>query len=696
MRRPPAGRGPQLENADALAHVAVLGFALFTFLLAAGVLLAIELRRRQLAWTWALCTLVPMPIWAIAVGAGFLGAAAAVQTFAPFLALSLGAIGWGLRERLEDLRAGGDREAAAKRRRGLLDAARRRRAERPTKSAAAVRDGLPVGRTRREALASIGRGTPDSGCHVLIPGATGAGKTTSLASLLVEYVIRSGFGAVVLEAKADRVLLSSAEAAAAARGAAFRLLSPQGPASYDPLAHGSVDERSERLLAVESWGSADADFYRQAASPFLRLVLRVLDRGARRPSLVKVAAACEPDLLQNLAASIEDDALRGEVSLTLEALGADQLRAIAGLRARLQNLASSDFARAWLDPERPSAETLDLRETIERREVAYLRFDTDRTGNVGRAIAQMALLDLGAAASARMGEGVGTFVAIDEFGALEAPALDRLFARGRAAGFSVALGTQTLADLRAAGPTVRERIGATVSAIICHRIGEQADAEWVAGLIGAVPAWQSTIRTDGWALPTGEGTRTRGYRFQVNPSELQRLEPGEAFIARLDLDGEARARCARVVPPGRRLAALAYPDRSEPAQAQTTNRRGPRPDKERTQMNVVVLTGNLTKDPELRGEDESRVCQMRLAVNGAGKDAPLYIDVAAFGRQGESCAQYLARGRAVAVSGRLRFREWKGRDGAKHAEHSLIAERVDFLDSAPRTSEADHPAPASA
>jgi hypothetical protein len=673
----------------------VLGFALFTLALAAGVLVAVELRRRQLAWTWALCTLAPLLVWAIVALSGFLDLANAVLILAPSLALSLGAIGWGLRERLEDLRAGGDREAAAKRRRGLLDAARRRRAERPAK-AAALRDALPVGRTGRDQLADISRGTADSGCHVLIPGATGAGKTTSLASLLVEYVIRSGFGAVVLEAKADRVLLGSAEAAAAARGCTFRLLSPRGPAVYDPLAHGSVDERSERLLAVESWGSADADFYRQAASPFLRLVLRVLDRSQSRPTLAAVAGACEPDLLQNLAARIEDDALRAEASLALESLGADQRRAIAGLRARLQNLSSSDFARAWLDPERPAAKSLDLRRTIAAREVAYLRFDTDRTGNVGRAIAQMALLDLGAAASERMGDGVGTFVAIDEFGALEAPALDRLFARGRAAGFSVALGTQTLADLLAAGPTVRERIGATVSAIVCHRIGEQADAEWVAGLIGAVPAWQSTIRTDGLALPTAEGTRTRGYRFQVNPSELQRLGPGEAYVARLDRDGPTRALRARVVPPWQRLAGLADPDRPGPAQPSITNRRRPRPDKEREQMNVVVLIGNLTKDPELRGEDESPVCQMRLAVNGAGKDAPLYIDVAAFGRQGENCAQYLARGRAVAVSGRLRFRERKGRDGTKHAEHSLIAERIDFLDPAPRATEADQLAPSSA
>jgi hypothetical protein len=152
-----------------------------------------------------------------------------------------------------------------------------------------------------------------------------------------------------------------------------------------------------------------------------------------------------------------------------------------------------------------------------------------------------------------MGDGVGTFVAIDEFGALEAPALDRLYARGRAAGFSVAVGTQTLADLRAAGSAVRERVGATVSSLICHRIGEQTDAEWVAELIGAVPTWQSTIRTDGFGHPTSEGTRTRGYRFEVNPSELQRLGRGEACIARLDHSGPTRARRVHVVPPWQRL-----------------------------------------------------------------------------------------------------------------------------------------------
>ena len=63
----------------------------------------------------------------------------------------------------------------------------------------------------------------------------------------------------------------------------------------------------------------------------------------------------------------------------------------------------------------------------------------------------------------------------------------------------------------------------------------------MAQLIGAVPTWQSTVRTDGFGRATNDGTRTRGYRFEVNPSQLQRLGRGEACIARLDRDRAARA-----------------------------------------------------------------------------------------------------------------------------------------------------------
>jgi len=550
---------PALHHSNAAAHL-LMAMVICMFTAAAlGALVAVYLRHRQFSWTWGSLALLPLPFWVGLVALGLLGLSAAAISLVLILSAAAGSLGLGLWARLEDRRAGGDREVAAARRRGLLDGPRRSFVERGDRSERALAEGLPVGRTNRGEMAMIARGSARSGSHSLVCGGTGAGKTTSLAAFLIEYVARSGFGAVVLEAKSDRTLLDAAQAAAAQRQTRFHLLSPDGPSTYDPLARGSVDERSERLIAVESWGSTDAGFYRQASSPYLRMVLRTLDSSIPRVTLSTVAHYCDPDELQNLARQCEDAELAAEVSMTCKGLRSDQQRAIAGLAARLQNLASSEFARNWLDPQRSGAEVFDLRAAIERREVVYLRFDTDRTGNIGRAIAQMVLLDLGAVASALMDKGVGTFVAIDEFGALEAPAIDRLYTRGRAAGFSVAVGTQTLADLRAAGPAVRERIGATISSIVSHRLGEQADAEWVAQLIGTVPTWETTIRTERFGRPSSDGTRSRGYRFEVNPSELQRLLAGEAFVARLDEAGNTRARRARIFPPWLRLPNMATP-----------------------------------------------------------------------------------------------------------------------------------------
>jgi hypothetical protein len=560
----PRERPPQfveLRHFNGFAELALAALAAVGMGAALGLFLAVLLRNRRLAWTWSFFTLAPCAIAAGVAALGPLGLGAALALVSFTLALALTAVYSALHMRLQDRRAGGDRQIAAGAHRGVLDGLRRWLAVRGQRGDRVLLDGLPIGRTPRGELACVPRGGARSGCHVLIPGASGAGKTTSLAALLVEYVARSGFGAVVLEAKTDAALLSAAESAAAARGVPFRLVSPQGPNGYDPLAKGSVDERSERLVAAQTWGSEDADFYRQAASPFLRLVLRVLDLGGAPVTLARVVEHCDPDELVNAAMEGTPPPLAEEVHRAVEGLRADEKRAIAGMQARLRNLASSEFARAWLDPLRPGVHTVELREAVERREVVYFRLDTDRTGTVGRAIAQMALLDLGAVASDLMDAGEGTFIGIDEFGALEAPALERLYARGRAAGFSVAVGTQTLADLRAAGTAVRERIGATISAVLCHRLGGQDDAQWISQLIGTVPTWESTIRTDRWGLPTDEGTRTRGHRFEVNPADLQRLNRGEAYVARLDRASASRSARVRVVPAWERLSAKGVVDR---------------------------------------------------------------------------------------------------------------------------------------
>ncbi len=104
-------------------------------------------------------------------------------------------------------------------------------------------------------------------------------------------------------------------------------------------------------------------------------------------------------------------------------------------------------------------------------------------------------------------------------------------------------------------------------------------------------------------------------------------------------------------------------------------------------INRVVLVGNLTRDPELRHTPSGTpVCSLRLAVNtrrkdesGQWTDKPNYFDITVWGQQGENCAQYLSKGRPVAIDGRLEWREWEAQDGAKRQAVEVVAESVQFL-----------------
>jgi single-strand DNA-binding protein len=108
-----------------------------------------------------------------------------------------------------------------------------------------------------------------------------------------------------------------------------------------------------------------------------------------------------------------------------------------------------------------------------------------------------------------------------------------------------------------------------------------------------------------------------------------------------------------------------------------------------TNINRVVLTGNLTRDPELRNTNSgTAVCSLRIATNSRRKDAsgnwvekPNYFDVTVWGAQGENCAQYLSKGRPVAVDGRLDWREWQDQQGNKRQSIDIIADSVQFLGS---------------
>lgn len=116
-------------------------------------------------------------------------------------------------------------------------------------------------------------------------------------------------------------------------------------------------------------------------------------------------------------------------------------------------------------------------------------------------------------------------------------------------------------------------------------------------------------------------------------------------------------------------------------------------------MNEVVLIGRLTRDPELRYLPSTQTprCQFTLAVDrnltrekrqeleAKGRPTADFIRIIVWGRQAETCANYLAKGRLVAVSGRIETGSYDAQDGTRRYTTDVVANRVQFLEFGERT-----------
>lgn len=99
-------------------------------------------------------------------------------------------------------------------------------------------------------------------------------------------------------------------------------------------------------------------------------------------------------------------------------------------------------------------------------------------------------------------------------------------------------------------------------------------------------------------------------------------------------------------------------------------------------MNKVVLIGRLTKDPELNHAASSgtAVCRFSLAVaRQFKKDETDFINCIAFGKTGETIAQYLTKGKQLALSGRLQTGSYDDKDGVKRYTTDVIVDNFEFI-----------------
>ncbi|HEV2999080.1 MAG TPA: hypothetical protein VGX16_08220, partial [Solirubrobacteraceae bacterium] len=413
-----------------------------------GYLIARAMRRRHLHWSWAALAL---PI--VLEAQGLLGSL--TWTLA---AGALAASAQGRRWHREDLQAGADLAEIARERRGPLEAlralvgaalSRLRTDGDPLWTNVGDTDELAVGCDGAGRQVTIPLGGTRGGTHTLVVGAAGSGKTVT-QTWIATRAIERGMAAVVIDPKDDRGMRDALAQAARARGASFIEWTPEGESVYNPYSHGGETEIADRLLAGERF--TEPHYLRQAQR-YLGHEIRTLRRAGLRVSLAQVVRHLDPERLELLARSLPELEAR-EVHEYLDSLTPRQRGDLTGVRDRLAIVVESDVGR-WIDPSTPGARSFDLLGAVRGRAVVYFSLRSDSRPLLAQMLGSAIVQDLQSTVAALQGAPVGSVVVIDEFSALAAEQVARLFARARSAGMSLVLGTQELSDLRLPG---RERL----------------------------------------------------------------------------------------------------------------------------------------------------------------------------------------------------------------------------------------------
>jgi conjugal transfer pilus assembly protein TraD len=482
-----------------------------------GWLLARGLRRRGLRWTWA----------AFGFPVALLIAGHSPFVFWPIFWVCLLACAMGWQWHRWDLTYGADHAELAHSRLGVLGAVRRW-----SERQAIKRDGwikgerLIIGSDVKGLAVSVPFGYT-SGSHTLVVGATGSGKTVSEAWVtgrLIEY----GHGAVVIDPKGDEMLRHELAATAARRGTRFLEWTPEGPLAYNPYANGTDTEIADKALAGEVF--TEPHYLRQAQR-YLGHAVRVMHATGMPVTPVSLMAHMDPRQLEVTVRELPEESAR-ETEAYLDSLSEHQRRDLVGVRDRLSILAESDL-RQWLDPTE-DRERLDIHQAVQERAVVYFRLDADRRPLLAAMLAAAIVSDLVTLVAKLQAHPVPTVVMIDEFSAIAAEHVARLFGRARSAGISLILGTQELADLKNTGNgALREQTLGNVETLIAHRQNVPESAEQIAAMAGTHAAWITTQQTDEGLMsagPSGRGTRRRGYEFEIHPSRIKQLHTGQAVV----------------------------------------------------------------------------------------------------------------------------------------------------------------------
>jgi conjugal transfer pilus assembly protein TraD len=383
--------------------------------------------------------------------------------------------------------------------------------------------------------------------HILLLGATGAGKTTTMLNV-IESAAQRELPMIIVDAKGDPELITKIKNIAERFSRPFRVFStrPESSTTYDPLRHGNALELTDKIISASDWTEPH---YMYQAQRYLQIAFSILLAADMRPNMTNLAESVDGAGLNNAIRNIPDAAKADRYAANLGIMDEEGAGTPGGLHNRLAVWAENELSHLFSSDRNGNG--IDLVKAINAGEIVLFSLDSLRYPHFCKMLGRLITIDLKAAVSRTYETKQKVYVCLDEFGAFANMHVADFINKSRRAGFHILISTQELVDLELAAAGLSDLILGNTNVKILHRQDVPKSAELLAAAVGTFDDVVLTHRLSSEEAGARQGTLTAERSFLVHPDEIKRLGTGQAFIMTKNPEFKVCKVAVRVVKTGK-------------------------------------------------------------------------------------------------------------------------------------------------
>ena len=373
--------------------------------------------------------------------------------------------------------------------------------------------------------------------HAQVVGTTNAGKTESVIVPWAIDDIEKGRGLIIIDGKADQVLLHKLYAYAAENNRTkdfrvFTLSDYKLSHTFNPLINDSVDQTTEKIInsfAIEN------EYYRTVQFDIFRNVLSIFKSAEEYPTFLKIRQAIiDPAKLQILADRGQNKVLQEWTVDFLNTGKETRKEQVSGLLGNLGYFTSGEVGSLF-NTENP---TMTIQQIMNEGLIAFFQLPVLKSPMLGKAVAKMVLQDIQSNVSVRHASGkddhqfIGVY--LDDFTEYLTKSFVSVLNKSRSANVGVTFSHQAIGDLEGLGPEVKNQIQTNTNLKVFMRTNEPDSAEYFSKTIGTKLAQKTTNRQKQGLIGvevTADGSVRDVEEFMVHPNTFKNgLGQGEAIL----------------------------------------------------------------------------------------------------------------------------------------------------------------------